>query len=274
MPSVNVFDTVTISENVDVRPFRGRVVFRQFNTLFAHRPFKERGFSIYKQQTSDPDKVQDRNFRMMSGSFIVTKPGGQFSFGTDDIQKGAYCTKIAFPLLNVSIPFVDGEDGDWWIMVLPYGEDIETVRSTTSFECLMPLKLSSGDPPPEDGKLPNAPILIFAETRAAGILRLHFLYNRAGEQQTPSTFRVFHNDGTGNIDYADIKNSVAYVAGQSTYTIEFQFPHETTVTFAVRAETSAADRETNVETITGTADAKGPPDVENLQAFGFCTITS
>ena len=106
------------------------------------------------------------------------------------------------------------------------------------------------------GLTPNAPIILRCEPRDAGKFLLTWDYSSIGEQIPPSVFNIYHNNGSGAVDY---DTAIASVSGTSYKTGSYD--DGTVVIFAVRSESSDSDEETNTATASATADATGPDAV-------------
>jgi len=103
---------------------------------------------------------------------------------------------------------------------------------------------------------PNAPIRLAVTTLAAGYLRLNWRHNRGGEQTPAASWNVYHDNGTGTVDYDNVlanTSSMIYKAGP--------YSHDTSVKFVVRAVSRDDVEETNTTIATGVADNEGPADL-------------
>ena len=110
------------------------------------------------------------------------------------------------------------------------------------------------------GALPNPVSDLRARPSANGTFVARWTYNREAEQSEPATFRVYHDSGTGTIDYGSPVATVAYVRGQFHYRYASgSFADGTRVKWAVRARSSAGVEEANDVVALGVADATAPP---------------
>lgn len=103
---------------------------------------------------------------------------------------------------------------------------------------------------------PNPPIKLQALTRAGGKILLLWEYNSLNQQIAPSGFKIYHNNGSGAVDY---NTPIATVTGRSFLTDAY--PSGTLVTFGIRSYAASGGEESNVYTKDGLADSTGPDDV-------------
>jgi hypothetical protein len=114
--------------------------------------------------------------------------------------------------------------------------------------------------------VPGAPRGLRVDPRAGGVLRVQWTHAVTGHDAQAALFNVYHNNGTGAIDYDTPLATVtarAAMAGLGIYEyVTAAYVDGTTVQFGVRAESAAGDEELNTVTAAGTADATGPADHE------------
>jgi len=118
------------------------------------------------------------------------------------------------------------------------------------------IRIESDDDGDPMGAAPNAPSELTATAIADGYIRLTWRHNAAGEQTKPASWNVYHDDGTGSVDYGtalDDTTHRVYVAGP--------YVHDTTVLFGVRGVSADDVEETNLDTVSATADTEGPADI-------------
>ncbi len=110
------------------------------------------------------------------------------------------------------------------------------------------------------GARPNPPGDLRVIPLAGGKFLLQWTYTREGEQAEPAAFRVYHDGGSGSVDYNTIIASVAYRRGRFHYMYtSIAFTHGTRVRWAVRAASAAGAEEKNTQVAFGWADAAAPP---------------
>lgn len=111
---------------------------------------------------------------------------------------------------------------------------------------------AEGEPTP---LVPNAPVQLVAVPRAGGSVLLTWRYDPRGEGAPVSRFRVYHDDGTGEMVAEALaeQRGRAYLAGP--------YADGLTVTFRVRAVSAAGDEETNTQDVSAVAIASGPADL-------------
>lgn len=104
---------------------------------------------------------------------------------------------------------------------------------------------------------PNAPTNLIASPRAGGKIGLSWQYRPTGQQAAPAAYAVYHDDGTGTVDYV---TPLAVVTGTAYLTAAYA--DAAVVKFGVRARTAGGAEEVNTTIRTATADAVGPADIE------------
>lgn len=110
------------------------------------------------------------------------------------------------------------------------------------------------------GPRPNAPMELRVKPAADGRFRLEWRYVSAEEQVTPQGFRLYHDDGTGIVDYGTVIATVGYEANRVHYRYDSTpFPHGALRRWAVRAV--SPDGVESVPSPIGRAwsDAESPP---------------
>lgn len=227
--------------------------------VFSHRPFTNDGATVYRSKVDTAGDVVTRRMRIIPPRWIA---GGRdvWQPGDAPIQKTNYLVNADHPTGSIALPaFQPGDQGTWWILVRWYGGDVETLSWHCARRIVLDSQLNEVKP------VPNPVVPLDVEVRAGGVLRVRWLYDRTGEAVAPSVFRIFDNQpGGGAVDYATIVASEPY-AGTRLHTAEIAYAHGTTVTFGIRAESAAGGREQNTATLSGTADAQGPPAVTAIK---------
>lgn len=116
--------------------------------------------------------------------------------------------------------------------------------------------------------VPNPPSKLRASPKAGGKCLVLWNYEHAGEQITPDHWHVYHDDGTGTMDWG---NTVGTAYGMSF--LSEAYGSGTTVKFGVRSVSGAGAEEPNTTTTTCVADAEGPSDV-GLPTLAFGSETA
>jgi len=110
------------------------------------------------------------------------------------------------------------------------------------------------------GLRPNAPCDLRVTALCAGRFRLEWMYLREGEQAEPMEFHVYHNGGSGQVDFSQVVGIVPYRRGRLHYDYTSDsFEHDTRVRWAVRAVSAAGTEETNAVVTSGRSIAHAPP---------------
>lgn len=109
------------------------------------------------------------------------------------------------------------------------------------------------------GARPNAPGDLQMAPLSRGRFRLRWTYSEDGEQAAPARFNIYHDGGTGTVDYQNVVARVDYRPGRFHYEyLSMAFAHGTRVRWGVRAESSAGAEEMNEQVVWGWAEALGP----------------
>lgn len=112
---------------------------------------------------------------------------------------------------------------------------------------------SEGEP---IGLAPNPPIGVSALPQAGGKFLLRWRVSTIGEQTKAAAWNVYHDAGSGTIDYdTPIGSATSHKFLTAAYTDAL------TVRFAVRAASRAGVEELNTHWVEATADAGGPLDM-------------
>jgi hypothetical protein len=95
---------------------------------------------------------------------------------------------------------------------------------------------------------------------AGGRLSLRWTYTREGEQVEPQSFRLYHDGGSGSVDYDTVIATVPYRRGRFHYRFESApFADGTRVRWAVRAVSATGAEDLDTVVVSGWADASAPP---------------
>lgn len=105
---------------------------------------------------------------------------------------------------------------------------------------------------------PNAPTQLMVFPRAGGKFAVSWRYRSEGQQVQPAAYAVYHDNGTGTMDYV---TPLAVVTSLGYFTT-VAYAHGTAVKFGVRARSAAGSEERNTTVRTATADAEGPAALE------------
>lgn len=109
------------------------------------------------------------------------------------------------------------------------------------------------------GTMPNAPADLAVESRTGGRFRIAWSYSRQGQQAQADRFRLYHNSGSGAVDYDTIVAEIPCKRSGLYYEyLSAAFEHGHTVTWCVRAVSTDNVEEGNRTTITGTAHGQAP----------------
>jgi hypothetical protein len=110
------------------------------------------------------------------------------------------------------------------------------------------------------GPVPNSPSDLRVTPTAHGTFLVQWAYSIEGQQTSPSEFRVYHDAGTGSVDFETVVASVSYRAGRYHYSYTSDpFDHGTRVKWAVRAAAASGTEDENSHVVFGWADAAAPP---------------
>lgn len=110
------------------------------------------------------------------------------------------------------------------------------------------------------GARPNAPSDLRVTPTAGGRFVLQWNYTRDGEQAEPAQFNVYHDNGTGAVDFEHLAAMVDYRRGQFCYTYSSEaFAHAACIRWVVRAASAAGVEEANEMAVGGWAEAQAPP---------------
>ncbi len=109
------------------------------------------------------------------------------------------------------------------------------------------------------GARPHAPADLQVTPLSGGRFRLGWTYTPEGEQAAPASFRVYHDAGTGSMNFSQVVGTVDYRRGRLHYAFTSEsFAEGTRVGFVVRAISAAGAQEPNERVVRGLADAAAP----------------
>lgn len=110
------------------------------------------------------------------------------------------------------------------------------------------------------GCRPNAPADLRVSALSAGRFLLRWTYTEQGQQVEPLVFRVYHDGGSGEIDYGVPAGTVGYLRRQWHYAFTSAgFEHDTRVRWAVRAVSASGIEDPNMLAVAGRAERQAPP---------------
>lgn len=91
------------------------------------------------------------------------------------------------------------------------------------------------------GAIPNTPIVARLIPVGDGTrVRLQWLYNPVDQQAAPERFDIFHNSGSGDIDWGTVQESIDYIDGREWYSWRSgSFSPGDSVKVSVRARTAS-----------------------------------
>lgn len=109
------------------------------------------------------------------------------------------------------------------------------------------------------GLRPNAVSDLRLNLLADGRFEVAWSYSREGEQVEPAYFEVFHDGGSGEVDFDTVVGTVAYRRGRVHYAhVSEPFAHDARVRWAVRAVSAEGARSESGAVVTGRAAAQPP----------------
>ena len=109
------------------------------------------------------------------------------------------------------------------------------------------------------GARPNPAADLRVTPAAGGKFVLRWTYSREGEQAEPAAFRVYHDNGTGAVDFETVIATVTCRRGRFHYRyLSDAFANGTRVHWAVRAVSADGVEEVNEQAVFGWADAQAP----------------
>lgn len=109
------------------------------------------------------------------------------------------------------------------------------------------------------GPRPNSPSDLSVSAVASGRFLVRWVYPSGFEETAPSSFEIFHDNGTGTVDYATVVATVAYRRGKVHYIYTSQaFAHHVRRIWAVRAVASDGVDDGNNLEVMGWSDAEAP----------------
>lgn len=110
------------------------------------------------------------------------------------------------------------------------------------------------------GARPNSPADLRVAPAEGGTFVLRWTYGRQGEQAEPACFHVYHDGGTGTVDFETVVATVAYRRGRFHYCYHSEgFANGTRVRWVVRAVSAGQVEDANAQAVSGWADAQAPP---------------
>lgn len=114
---------------------------------------------------------------------------------------------------------------------------------------------------------PNHPAGLSAAAASGGRFVLTWRYDAAEQAAEPVRFEVFHDNGTGTINYGSPAAQIAYVRRQYLYSwVSDAFGDGLVIRWAVRAVAADGTDDGNVEVVAARADAAGPVGVPAVTA--------
>jgi hypothetical protein len=159
---------------------------------------------------------------------------------------------VTSPTLTANVPMTTSETAYFLVKASRTGAG-ESLPSN-----MIVVEIDSGDN--LVGAQPNAPQSLSAICLSAGRIALDWYYNAAGQEAPPSVFNVYHNAGSGAVDYGTIVGTATYIQGKGVYRFETgALSDGVRYTLAVRAQTAAGAEEKNTVTVSEVAIVTGPP---------------
>ena len=109
------------------------------------------------------------------------------------------------------------------------------------------------------GPRPNGVSDLRLNLLAGGRFEVAWSYSREGEQVEPAHFEVFHDGGSGQVDFDTVVGTVAYRRGRVHYVhVSEPFEHDARVRWAVRTVSAEGARSESGAVVTGRAAAQPP----------------
>jgi len=109
------------------------------------------------------------------------------------------------------------------------------------------------------GLRPNSPSEVAVSGVSGGRFQVRWSYSSLSEEAAPSVFAIYHDDGTGVVDYETTVATVAYRRGRVHYAYTSQaFSHDVRRIWGVRAISASGVDDGNQYQAMGWADAEGP----------------
>jgi hypothetical protein len=109
------------------------------------------------------------------------------------------------------------------------------------------------------GLEPNAVSHVRVRAVWGGRFEVRWSYDAAGEAIAPSLFRLFHDDGSGPVEYENVIDTVAYSMGRVHYSyVSDGFGHDVRREWGVRAVSPEGVEEENTLTAFGWSDDSAP----------------
>jgi len=174
--------------------------------------------------------------------------------GSGNIDRTTPLATIGGSLLTYSDTFVDGT----WKFVVEAKKNSITSNSMNMVEITIPFAI-----PPKPG-IPYATTGLILERVSIGKVKLSFLWPHG---IMASTFNIYHDEGTGTIDYSAPKFTMARQGTViQTYTTSqlHSLDENINYKFAVRAENSDGVEETNTDEYLIEVDGVAPSEAEDL----------
>ncbi len=111
------------------------------------------------------------------------------------------------------------------------------------------------------GDPPNSPLNLQAGAVSGGRFRLQWTYSPRDQYAAPEMFAIFHDNGTGTVDYEIVRGVAGYEAGRFHFEyLSDAFAHNARRIWAVRAVSGMSVADDNTTTVAAVADAEAPPD--------------
>jgi hypothetical protein len=112
------------------------------------------------------------------------------------------------------------------------------------------------------GLRPTAPGDLAVEALSQGRFAVRWTFIEHDGAVLPAVFRVYHDGGSGSIDFQTPAGEVARLMGKLHYAfVSGSFPHGTAVRWAVRAVSAGGVEERNTRAVRGRAASAGPGGV-------------
>jgi len=193
------------------------------------------------------------DFTRVAGGYNLYRSEGETPDTDNAIPVGATSATASPPTAirnYVGYPFAASTVYRLWVRAIGKGGAEESYPTDT-----IRIEADGGGDPLDE--VPNSPIRLSVSPRPDGKMLLTWSYDDRGEQTAVGQYKVYHDNGTGTMDWATpigATKARAFLTGA--------YANGTTVAFGVRAESADGAQETNTTTASGVADATGPADID------------
>lgn len=224
------------------------------NNRYNHHPFSGCGASLYAGIGATAAAVQFRKLRILGCRFVR---GSGFTIATG-LRKGCFIAQTTDPTAEFTYSVPAGwHDQTVWIQVRTFWNDCENVHN---FD---PLRLDLSVAGALDLEIHGTGEIIAADKRDGGIYDLRVTYTPASHGVQPTELLIRQTAGPGSL-----ADSTTPYRNTRNFTISTDaLTDGASYTFALVAKNGAT--ELQLDTITFTADAAGPPAATILSLTAY-----